>query len=201
MIYSIYAEAGTRQFDAADIHQLRQLMSVNEEARGEIPDDGNARHEDEYDDLMNEYIGMTLQLGVAEGRGLEMAYCLSPNLDQAAVEAMLQAGRIADASLISLEPLYTLSGYPDAILNNLRPLAVSVSGPLRLLEVATVKGLRRRLNFKGNPDKPAVARLIAERLRGLGYDGYSYKGSHTIVLSGQVPHQIIGRAVRPGAQC
>jgi|SRR5581483_5941465 len=170
-------------------------MRLNEEERAVLSLKECEYNEDEYDALMNEYIGMSLELGVAEGRGLEMAYCLPSDLADEAVESLLRGGCIADVSLIHLAPLRDLSGYPDAVLNSLRPLAVSLPGPLRLLEVATDKGLRRKLDFKGNPDKPEIARIIADRLRASGYDGYSYKDSLMVVLRGDIAHRITGRVL------
>lgn len=199
MIFKIYETAGTRQYTEGDIELLRELMRLNEEERAVLSLNDCEFHEDESDALMNEYISMGLELGVAEGRGLEMVYCLPSDLAEEAVEALLRSGCIAGASLIHLAPLRDLSGYPDTVLNSLRPLAVSLPGPLRLLEVATDKGLRRKLNFKGNPDKPEVARRIADRLRASGYHGYSYKDSLTVVLRGDIAHHITGRVLGPDA--
>ena len=157
------------------------------------------------DALANELLGLQFELGVAEGRGLEFVYMAGTGADETIIDEMSSTGTLAgEKPLITLCPAPAMADYPDQFKLNARLLKVSLPGPLKLLQVGTAKGLKHRLQFKGSPDKPAVARLVSERLREKGFDGYTHSSSTDIVVRAAIAHRLTGRAYRkspnPGAR-
>lgn len=146
--------------------------------------------------VASEIVELEMVLAVAEGRGLEFIY-VGREVREGCADDPLPGGKLGtEAGLLHVSPASKLEALPPGFLSRYRVFIVRVNGPLNLLQVGTIKGLRRRLKFKGDINRPAVARLAAERLRAKDYDGYTYSGSDEVVLLASVDHTVKGRAAR-----